>query len=422
LTQKLYQHQKEGVVKFFEVEFGIVKFPTRTGKTMFASECIRLVNNQRPESKIFFIVDTSDLFEQAISDISDFLKIKTSDIGKIKGETIDIKQITVATIQTLQSILVSKRESKTKLARKKEIIRHLESVNFLIVDEIHESVNSKSRFSVIDKFKKLHWLLGLSATPYKGDEEEGSVEFLNNIQRKAKFGGIVFEVDSDLMKQRGILAKEKVLLIVFESSLSSSELNKLEIDSDSEKNKMNFYNNQLIYNDSRRNEVILIIIGLLRLKKFKTLTIFNSKKHGYNIERLSGEKFICGDHNTLERKEATMKFLRGVGKILLCSDIYKKGITLPQAEVLLNVNGGFEDNLIIQRKGRVAGTTKNKKNSLIIDIIDTYKTYYSEHSLNRLKVYEKHCSMENIDVIFIDNSELITFQRELTQYLDNYER
>ena len=89
-------------------------------------------------------------------------------------------------------------------------------------------------------------------------------------------------------------------------------------------------------------------------------------------------------------------FLRGV---LLASDIFKKGVTLPSCEVLINVDGGLEDANVIQKKGRVLGTTKNKDRSVIIDFIDVYDAYFSEHSEARLSTYVNAIGEKRVGIL-----------------------
>lgn len=428
LSPDLYQHQNEGVVKFFQDEIGIIQFPTRTGKTKFAAECIRLVLEQYPEAECMFVVDTEDLLHQSAADIAKHLKIPISEVGIIQGEKLILKRITVAMVQTLQSIF-SKRVSKTKVQRQKLLIAYLRKVKYLLIDEIHDVVNTESRLNLFKRwFKNIYWLQGLSATSYKsGESEEDGLESLNNIKRMAFFGGISFEAKKEDMKERGIISKEKTLLLIFEHELSNQERQKLDSASIEARNKYAFYSDRLIYSNASRDQIILVVISLLRNLKFKTLGLMSSKKHGYKIEAMSGEKFLCGDSHVTEREEYKKKFLHGIGKILLASDIYKKGITLPEAEVLFNIDGGLEDSLIIQRKGRVLGVTENKKTSLTIDLIDNCENYFSEHGLNRIKVYEEHSGFENIDVIYINklpngSIDIVTFYSELRQYLEEYEK
>ena len=161
--------------------------------------------------------------------------------------------------------------------------------------------------------------------------------------------------------------------------------NDIEYDIDVE--DYNGYRKELIFESKLRNEILLKVIDVLRELNLKTLVLFQSVEHGRNVESLSGIPFISGENDSEEREQAKEKFLEGEGGLLLASGIFKKGVTLPQVEVMINVDGGLEDANTIQKKGRVLGATKTKSRSLIIDFFDLYDAYFSEHSETRLNTY-----------------------------------
>ena len=133
--------------------------------------------------------------------------------------------------------------------------------------------------------------------------------------------------------------------------------------------------------------------------KLKTLIIFQSIEHGSKISELTALPFISGKDKSDKREKEKNAFLKKDGGILLASNIFKKGITLPEAQVLVNVDDGVEDANTVQKKGRVIASTKNKDRSLIIDFIDIYDAYFSEHSETRLNTYVKSVGEENVGII-----------------------
>lgn len=74
-------------------------------------------------------------------------------------------------------------------------------------------------------------------------------------------------------------------------------------------------------------------------------------------------------------------------------------MTLPEVEVLINVDGGLEDANTIQKKGRVLGTTKTKSRSLIIDFFDLYDAYFSDHSETRLNTYVEAIGENHVGIL-----------------------
>ena len=117
------------------------------------------------------------------------------------------------------------------------------------------------------------------------------------------------------------------------------------------------------------------------------------------MSELLGETFISGKTKAAKREKEKQKFLDGSGKVLLASNIFKKGVTLPQVEVLINADEGLEDAQTIQKKGRVLGATSNKPRSLVIDFFDLYDAYFSEHSETRLNTYVRSIGQKRIGIL-----------------------
>ncbi len=145
--------------------------------------------------------------------------------------------------------------------------------------------------------------------------------------------------------------------------------------------------------------------------QLKTLGLFFNKKHGYNISKITGDPFLTGVNDLDEREYIKKVFLDNAGGVLLASNIFNKGITLPDVEVMLNMSGGLEKSSIIQKKGRVLGTTEDKKKALIVDFIDESK-YFDEHSISRIEVYEQSVGMKNIIVLDSEDDDFYPQCRE----------
>lgn len=420
-TSTLHQHQTASLHSFFQTKYGIIKVPTRGGKTYIASEAIRLVIHSKKQYKVLFIVDSQLLFNQAIKDIAAFLKIQEQEIGRIKEEIFDIRQITVAMIQTIQSInnglkrikktkrkkgeeepiIIPLSEIKEKKKQKriqiKKLDLFLENVNFLIVDECHE-YSSQDRIKIIKKVSNGEFYMFLSATPFKSEN------LLANISIKGICGDIIYEIPEQELKKRGVLALDKILLIKI-NHLDNPNINF---------NRLNGFLDhvdKVIVANQQRNQIIINICEICRKLELKTLGLFSYKRHGYNISKITGDPFITGVNDLDDREFVKKAFLDKRGGVLLASNIFNKGITLPDVQVMINIGGGLEQSGIIQKKGRVLGTTAVKKKALIVDFIDESQ-YFSKHSLSRIEVYEKSVGMENIMVVEAEDDEMYPLIRE----------
>jgi superfamily II DNA or RNA helicase len=236
--------------------------------------------------------------------------------------------------------------------------------------------------------------LALSAEPYKDDK-------IAKLNVKKLTGGIIYTIEEKELEQRKVLAQNKVLLIINEYTNNGDNTYRDTYD-------------EVIINNKNRNRLVAGVLELCKLLDIKILALFASKKHGYIIEKKTGVKFLSGDSSGEERETVKEYFLKGKGKQLLASWIWKKGITLPEVQVLLNVDGGKEKSLVIQIRGRVLGMAEGKSRALFVDFIDIYGDYFSEHALERIKVYEEKVGKDNIDVL---ESGSLDFYEMLESYM-----
>lgn len=380
-SSKMRWYQVEAIEAFVNRDLknyrgGIIKMPPRTGKTFVAAELIR-----KYEVPSLFVVDGVDLLNQSKGDIEKHIGHPVGIIGNGK---FDIKKYNVCTIQTINIVLkgkltkkqqANKTEEEIKIYKKKlrdkkkQLNEFLNSCDLLIIDEIHEytSVNYLQKLRSINPKHQV----ALSATPFKSENQIGT----QNIKGFA--GGILYEAKKDRLEAEGYLADTSLILLGCSLELKGSF----------EEIKANLYVSEY------RNALIQALISLFIEMGIKAIFMFKSKKHGYLIAENSGIEFICGDTSAKNREKRKQSFLTSKGgggreTVLLVSEIYKKGITLPEAEVFVNVNGGKELSTTEQKFSRVIGQSEGKSKVLIIDIVDFCK-YFSGYSLNRISLYER---------------------------------
>lgn len=376
-----YIHQQKAVEAFFKRRFGIIVVPTRGGKTFIASEILRIFL-ETDDGNFLFLTDNTTLFNQAQNDISEYFKPYGGiEIGEIKAGKIDIsKRVTVGMIQTIQSTFSDRCKD---TAKKKDLEKYIKALKFLCVDEIHDNC-SDSKLRLYKKAKKLEYQLCLSATPYRANT------LVQNLKLKEWSGDIVYSITEEELRKRRVLSDYRVFMLLIDHN---------DIEYDVESEDYNGYRKKLIFESKIRNKLLIQVIEILKELNLKTLVLFQSIEHGRMVESLSGIPFISGETESDGRETAKTKFLSGEGGFLLASNIFKKGVTLPQVEVLINVDGGLEDANTIQKKGRVLGATETKKRSLIIDFFDLYDVYFSEHSETRLNTYVSSIGEKRVGIL-----------------------
>lgn len=389
-----YIHQKKAVEAFYKRRFGIIVVPTRGGKTFIASEILRIFLDT-DEGNFLFLTDNTTLFSQAVNDIKTFFQSYGGiEVGEIKSGAVDVsKRVTVGMIQTIQSTFSNRCKDASK---KRSLEKYFKDLKFLCVDEIHDNC-SDSKLKIYKKAKKLEYQLCLSATPYR------ACTLVQNLKLKEWSGDVVYTITEKRLRERRVLSDYRVFMLLIDHN---------DIEYDIEVEDYNGYQKELIFESKARNKVLMDVIGILRELNLKTLVLFQNIEHGRNVENISGIPFISGETKAKERERAKDEFLRKEGGFLLASNIFKKGVTLPQVEVLINVDGGLEDANTIQKKGRVLGATETKSRSLIVDFFDLYDAYFSEHSETRLNTYIGAIGEKRVGILDVSiDSWLETFRR-----------
>lgn len=395
LNEILYPYQKIAVKTFFDNEIGthgIIKIPTRGGKTFTSAECISIAKMNGCK-KFLFLVDSIDLMNQTINEFAKYFKISKNKIGKLQGSKVfDFKEINVGMIQSFTKILspvkkhseLTDKQIKQKNEKVFKLKKLISEIDFIIVDEIHE-FSSENRLSTLRQFSNCKHFLSLSATPFKSGDE------VKNMNLRQVVGDVIYEIKESELIEYGSLVKNKVLIILFDDETKVGD------------NYVHFYEQNIVFN-KKRNELLLKIMKILNESKIKSLFMVTRKNHGKLLSELSGYDFVSGDDEIDSREKIKQDFLSVNDGILLASDIYKKGVSLNNCEVLVNVSGGKEESTVLQKRGRVLASSNGKNSALIIDIFDK-KKYFNEHCVSRLKAYQQTVGEENIDVLDFNDSE-----------------
>lgn len=392
-----YQHQQEAVINFFQKRIGILKVPTRGGKTFITSEIIRQWQLTKPKGKFLFVVDTEDLFRQAQNDFKNFFKEYNGiEIGEIRAGKFEIKQVNIGMIQTIQRMFTG-----NKSFKRKQIRSFFQEIDFLCIDEIHDNASS-DRLKIYKKCTNLNYQLCLSATPYRDNA------WYSNLKLKAWSGDIIYEVTQDVLIARGVLTKYEVGQLVIDHTKLKYEL---------KNDDYRGIEKELIHESEFRNNKLLNLTKLLQELQLKTLFLFQSIQHGQWFSKQTNIPFIHGSTSVDEREKQKEIFLNNKDAFLAASGIFKKGITLPAAKVMVSCGGGLESANVLQKQGRVLGTAEGKDKSAVIDFIDIYDRYFSEHSESRLKTYIQSVGEEHLILFDTQNNEWL---KEVEIWLKNW--
>jgi superfamily II DNA or RNA helicase len=210
-------YQLAAIDAFRQKHSGIINIATGGGKTFVAAEIIRLM-----DARTLWIIDRKELLDQTKDVLEELLGIE---LGVISSGIVDIKDITIATIQSLHSKL-------------RELQSYLYTVNMVVVDEYHKSA-AETYQKVFAKLPNTKYRLGLTATPSRDD---GKDPILYSI-----LGEVIYKVTTDDLIRQGYLVRPEVEF----HELKTVDLFKCEYAED--------YNNNIVENVERNNKIVEII-------------------------------------------------------------------------------------------------------------------------------------------------------------------
>lgn len=357
IGKKLRDYQEDAVTTFFRNKIGCLELGTGAGKNLIAAECIR-----RAGVKTLFIVDKIELLRQTKKVFEDSLGIE---IGVIGGGEEDIKDVTVATIQTL-------------IKRVKKYADYLKTVRFLAIDESHHSA-SRSFFKLSQYLINTEFRVNLTGTYTRDDG--------NDMMMYAVGGYKIFDLSSKVLIENGWLIKPTIKFI--KNFLDPKEIKHLEDNSKegliNETEQYSLYYKSFIANNSKRNKIIKELCDKNKGKKI--LVLVKLIDHGKLLEKeIEGSKYLYGETNKKEREEMFKEFTEGKLNVLISTiSIFAEGIDIPQLDTVINASANKGNVKTIQVLGRVLRKMEGKTNAQYIDFVDEPR-FFRLASLARMKI------------------------------------
>ena len=370
--KKLRDYQQEAVHVFLKKEIGVLEIGTGGGKTLIAAEIIR-----RLGCKTLFIVDKIELLRQAKKVIEESLGIE---VGVIGNQMIDIKDVTVATIQTL-------------IKRSKDLAEYLSSVKFVIFDECHHCpANSYAQISRY--LSNVIYRLGITGTATRDDGNEMAIFSVA--------GNIIHKISSEELIADGWLMKPKIIFIkgfMSEDAIKAADRLAHSEGFINETDKYAAMYDSFIKNNEERNDVIRSIVDKNKGKKILILTKLIDHGMSLNIS-IPNSVHLYGETPKKEREKMFEDFTKGDVNVMVSTiSCMSEGVDIPKLDIIFNAASNKGDVKTIQAIGRVLRLNKNKENAYYFDFLDEGK-FLKQASWARKKALQKQG--HDIKIINVD--------------------
>ncbi|MCY4326775.1 MAG: DEAD/DEAH box helicase family protein [Rhodobacteraceae bacterium] len=373
---------------------GLISLPTGSGKTRVAVQGItEAIREKEFTGGVLWVADRSELCEQAVqawqqvwSSIGPHnSRLRISRMWKNQPNPAPMKEnhVVVASIQTLH-------------ARLRDQVRDnefLHDFGMVVFDEAHRSV-APTFTSVMEEIGLTRrrsadepLLLGLTATPYRGYDEDETRWLVNRYGRNRLDEGAFSSDDAEdvirELQSMGVLAQADHALIEGET-LSLDELMEGTSQSEDWQNLpwLPQSAEDRIAGSVERTERILNAYEEHIDPDWPTLIFATSVEHAKTMSALLNKqgvraRAVSGDTETLTRRRLVEEFRQGEIKALVNYGVFREGFDAPRTRAIIVARPVYSPNLYFQMIGRGLRGPKNGGGDrcLILNVTDNIKNF-----------------------------------------------
>lgn len=319
---------------------GLLSMSTGSGKTVTSLEIIRRLNKTAT-----ILVPNNVILNQFVEDAKKLFDI---DVGVFNGERKELREINVATFQTLQ-------------ARPDVLASLAEITSILFIDEAQGCTTEKRR-AVIGAFAPSH-LFGLSGTPERTDEQTRAIFFVT--------GDIIAKYESEQIRPAVLAVYTQVEIPTLE------EYHKM-VDFMVDHEDRNALIAKLVINEMLSGRKILVLTK--RIKHYKNLQKYLPEDPGFHFidstDDTRIEKMV-----SLKRNELPFKAIFGTTSLLAV------GADIPSLDTIIIACDIKSSVLTTQAVGRILRLFDGKQKPKVIDLCDNLNPKFRYQFNHRAKLY-----------------------------------
>jgi superfamily II DNA or RNA helicase len=378
----LRPYQEQALNKFKSAGYkGILAMATGAGKTITALVCASSIENL---DLIIIVVPIKDLVEQWMDELdklTDFYypiaAVGKSNVWKEKlYRKLRLIHGNIQAVKRLPTVLVGTYSGLSKVTVA-ELIKDaggLPIKSLIVADEVHTAGAQQYRRILRDDFT---YRLGLSATPIRPHDEEGTDFVLNY------FGDIVYELNLEQAIKLDILCQyEYYVYVVTLTDIENEEYQKLTkkiiklLKSVNDQvsgsiNRLSIERSRIIKSASDK---IIILDRIIQDHPLKKGMIYCADIDQADIvcHRLSQQGMVVSRFTSQEDKQRPQilnEFSQGRLDVLVAVKCLDEGVNIPAAQEAIILASDTSERQFIQRRGRILRKAKGKEKATLIDIL-----------------------------------------------------
>jgi len=334
------QDQIELIEKAITIQRGVIKSPTRSGKSIIMMGIISAF----PKGVFLLLAHTLDIVNQLQEDVDRFGFSSRVDVG---------------TIQSWAN---------------KNPIEYCDIYDGVITDEVHHLGNPTGHYA-----KVLHQML---ATLRIGFTATLPLSKVATMTLEGTMGPVIGELTIQEAAEKGIIARPRIQLIKVPKSERIRKLGKYKVVY--EKGIVfNRARNRLIVKEARKlmDEGNTVLILVVQIAHGDNLVDLAKRLYGLDIPFVQGatdSEARMGVKKSLENKSI---------KIVIATAVFREGVNIPSLNSVINGCGGKSETMTLQAVGRGLTVVKGKNEAIIVDFLDLSHNYLISHIAERLALY-----------------------------------
>ena len=368
---------------------GLISLPTGSGKTRVAVQAIvQAMCHDDFKGGILWVADRDELCEQAVeawrqvwSSIGAHgsqLRISRMWAGQARPLPTSDLHVVVATIQTLYA----------KLSNQPDRYRFLADFKLVVFDEAHRSV-ARTFTSVMQDLGLTRsqnsdepFLLGLTATPYRGHDEEETRRLVHRYGSNRLDAG-AFESD-DPQDVIGELQAMDVLALADHETIEGGKFrpNPMELRQMESAPWLPKSMEKRIVKDTSRTRRIIEAYERYVDPNWSTLIFATSVEHAKTVAALLNlrditSRAVSGMTDSATRQRVVEEFRRGEIKALVNYGVFREGFDAPKTRAIIVARPVYSPNLYFQMIGRGLRGVRNGGNDrcLMLNVRDNIENF-----------------------------------------------
>ena len=355
----LRDYQRYAIEQFRTTKRLVLQSPTGSGKTLILAGIVKSLQGR----KGVVLFAGKQLLVQTYKFLTE--QCGLSNIGMNYGEGFVYGDIMLTTSRSYEKIADT----------------HLEDVEFIIVDEVHEFSKGKMSTALIEGFPNARYRVGLTATM--------PTESIPALTLEGAFGEVCKVNTTKGLIDEGYLTRPIINMI---------ELPNLKPEDEEESHTLTYRENyeRFVVNNDFRNGLVRTLVQNIQASNpaAKILILVNNLMHGEILQVLLEDNvaYLKGEDDISTRYEAIDEFSKSEdSQVLIATRVLQTGVDISEITHFINARGLKSPIATIQALGRSLRLHKSKQSVEVYDFIDKGR-YLQAHSRKRLNTYkrEKH--------------------------------